>query len=200
MKKALMVLLLCIGICLRTYAQTDGSAYSIRILRNQIEKRDSVLKKDLKPRVMIDSLRSQVADYDSLTKSMETRYNDMVEVIKVYENLTNTDTLVFYHSFAQYDIPPCLKNHVELVGKITDVRIAIENVEFKIKDLKVRLEGLDVNSKSVIRKEIEGEVYNLDAKLSEIEKLDMNSLSKEQLEFFKPGLTERYNNFLIYFE
>lgn len=195
-----MVLLLCIGICLRSYAQIDGSAYSIRILRNQIEKRDSVLKNDLKPRVMIDSLRSQVADYDSLTKSMETRYNDMVEVINAYENLTKTDTLIFYHSFAQYDIPPCLKNHVELVGKITDVRIAIENVEFKIKDLKVRLEGLDVNSKSVIRKEIEGEVYNLDAKLSEIEKLDMNSLSKEQLEFFKPGLTERYNNFLIYFE
>lgn len=200
MKKILTVLLLCLVVCLRTYAQADGSAYSIRMLRNQIETRDSVLKKDLKPRVMIDSLRSQVADYDSLTTSMEIRYNDMVEVIKMYEHLTNTDTLVFYHSFAQYDIPPCLKNHVELVGKITDLRIAIEKVELKIKDLKDRLEGLDVNFKSVIRKEIEDEVNNLDAGISEIEKLDMNSLSKEQLEFFKPGLTERYNNFLIYFE
>lgn len=200
MKKILIVLLLCIGVSLRIYAQTDGSAYSIRMLRNQIETRDSVLKKDLKPRIMIDSLKSQVADYDSLTKSMEIRYNDMVEVIKAYEYLTNTDTLVFYHSFAQYDIPPCLKNHVELVAKIADLRITIEKVELKIKDLKSRLEGLDVNSQSVIRKEIEGEVNNLDVEISEIEKLDMNSLSKEQLEFFKPGLTERYNNFLIYFE
>lgn len=184
----------------RSYAQVDGSAYSINMLRNQIEVRDSVLKKNLKPRVMIDSLRSQVADYDSLTKTMEIRYNDMVEVIKAYEFLTNTDTLVFYRSFAQYDIPPCLKKHVELVEIIANLRVAIEKVELKIKDLKGRLEGLDVNSKSVIRKEIEGEVNKLDAEISEIEKLDMNSLSKEQLEFFKPGLTERYNNFLIYFE
>lgn len=184
----------------KSYAQADGSACSIRMLRNQIEMRDSVLKKNLKPRVMIDSLRSQVADYDSLTKSMEIRYKYMVEAIKAYEFLIDTDTLVFYRSFAQCDIPPCLKKHVELVSKIANLRIAIEKVELKIKDLNGRLEGLDVNSKRVIRKEIEGEVNKLDAELSEIEKQDMNSLSKEQLEFFKPGLTERYNNFLIYFE
>lgn len=200
MKKISIALLLCMSLVQRSYAQADGSAYSINMLRNQIEMRDSVLKKDLKPRIMIDSLRNQVADYDSLTKSMEIRYNDMVEVIKAYEFLTNTDTIVFYRSFAQYDIPQCLKKHIELVGKIADLRIAIEKVELKIKNLKGRLEGLDVNSKSVIRKEIEGEVNKLDAEISEIEKLDMTSLSKEQLEFFKPCLTERYNNFLIYFE
>lgn len=195
-----MALLLYVGLVQGTYAQADGSAYSIKMLRNQIEMRDSVLKTNLKSRVMIDSLRSQVADFDSLTKSMEIRYNDVVETIKVYEFLTSPDTLVFYHSFTRYDIPPCLKKHVELVGRIANLRIAIEKLELKIKDLNGRLEGLDVNSKRVIRKEIEGDVNKLDTEISELENVDMYSLSKEQFEFFKPGLTERYNNFLIFFE
>lgn len=200
MKDISIALLLCMSFVLRSYAQVEESAYSIEVLRNQIENRDSVLKMDLKPRIMIDSLRNQVADYDSLTKLMEIRYRDITKVIKAYEFLTSTDTLVFFRSFAQYDIPPCLKKHVELVRRIADLRIAIEKVELKIKDLKDRLEGLNVNSKSIIHNEIEDEVYRLDTEITGIEKLDMKSLSEEQIEFFKPGLTERYNNFLIYFE
>ena len=36
--------------------------------------------------------------------------------------------------------------------------------------------------------------------LIQIKERDLNSLSSQQQEYFKPGLTERYNNFLKFFK
>lgn len=199
MKKVIIILSFLLSATL-SFAQKDDSAYSIKKLRHQIGVRDSVLQKDMKPRVLIDSLRSQIADYDSLTKSMERRYQDIAEVVKTYELLMSPDTLVFIETFSQYDVPQCLKSHVLLIEKISQLRNDIENVEHKVQDLTNRLNGLNVNVKSVIHKEIEHDVLKLDAVITEIERMDLSTLSDKQKQFFKPGLTERYNEFLIYFE
>ena len=199
MKKSVLLLLAVLYVS-TALAQTDGSAYSIKYLRSQILNRDSVLQKIQKSRVLIDSLKSQVADYDSLTKSMEVRFESLVKVVNAYQLLTSPDTLVFHSTFKHLDVPLPLKNHIALIERIASVRTSIELVESKIDNLTSRLDGLDVNSKQVIQKEIEQDVMKLDAKITEIEKSDLSTLSEEQRVYFKPGLTERYNKFIIYFE
>lgn len=199
MKKLLLLILsvICTSVA---KAQAEGSAYSIKNLRGQIVNRDSIIREIKKPRVLIDSLKSQIADYDSLTKKMDIRYADIVELVNAYQLLTSTDTIVFHKSFKQFDIPQALKAHIDLIEKIVLVRTSIEQVENKIDNLTSRLDGLNVNFRQVIQKEIEPDIATLDAMITEIEGLNLSTLSKEQLDYFKPGLTERYNKFLNYFE
>lgn len=198
--KKLIILLLSVICTSVAKAQADGSAYSIKTLRGQIENRDSIIRDIKKPRVLIDSLKSQIADYDSLTKSMDIRYANIGEVVHAYQLLTSSDTIVFHKDFKQFDVPQALKAHIALVEKIVSVRTSIEQVERKIENLTSRLDGLNVNFKQVVQEEIEQDVMKLDALITEIKGMNLSTLSKEQLGYFKPGLTERYNKFLNYFE
>lgn len=200
MRKFYIIFLFCIAFFSKNYAQVDGPAVSIEVLKCQIEHRDSVLKTDMKLRIMVDSLKNQIIDYSLLTKSMEIRYQDIVRVVNNYELLLSTDTIVFSKTVNQKDVPQCLKLHIEIIEKIKKIRNEIEEVEYKINDVNQRLQGLVVNSKSVIRKEIEKDVRKLDELITEVEEMNLESLSNEQRIYFKPGLTERYNKFLIYFE
>ena len=69
----------------------------------------------------------------------------------------------------------------------------IDRTNEKIKDL-------PVDRNTTIRKLIEKDVLKIDSQISDLENVDLRSLSEEQKNFFKPYLTERYNNFLKYFE
>ncbi|MBP3213335.1 MAG: hypothetical protein J6M19_00625 [Bacteroidaceae bacterium] len=200
MKTILITLLLCANCTFCMVAQTDDFVYSIKILHEQIEHRDSVLKENLKPRNMIDTMRCQIEDYDALTKSIEKKYDDLVKEVQVYQMLTSLDTIIFYQSFAQYDIPPCLRAHIQLVEKIGMARSAIEHVEKDIDELEHRLGNLDIDKKGIIRKKIEKDVQDIYAMLTDIERMNLESLSDEQKSFIRPGLTGRYNKFSIYFE
>jgi len=193
------VLSFCMAISLVCYAQIENSEFVIEKLRNQIEMRDSVLTRIKKNNVKIDSLNSQIADFNSLVETMEMRYADIKQTNDEYELLTSPDTLVFYASFDSYDVPQCLKTHIEIVTRIGELRLLIDNVEKKIIILNQQLQNLgDGELKHVIREGTRKDVDIIDLKIREIKKMDLNSLSKEQYEFFKPGLTERYNSFLVY--
>ena len=54
--------------------------------------------------------------------------------------------------------------------------------------------------KQSIRVAIEEDMNNVTYLLDEIIERDLSSLSPQQYQYFKPGLTERYNKFIKFFE
>ena len=99
--------------------------------------------------------------------------------------------------------------HIQLLQKISELRVEIARAEEKVCETTEKLSGIQLDEdtqkdayakKKAIRNKIEDNMYKLDNLFTEIDTLNMSSLSDKQKAFYRPGLTERFNNLLIYFE
>ncbi|WP_075556670.1 hypothetical protein [Parabacteroides timonensis] len=208
MRKNILIFLILLNVA-NLYAQSKSDDTLIKCVVNRIAFRDSLIRDIKKKDVLIDTLSAQVGDYNMLTtqltnelsklKNTKTSLKCEIDRIRL---LLSPDTIVFFEPLISVDsIPLCLKQHIGVIKGITELRIKIESVEKKVEDIATRLSILNnTDSQSIIRDEIEKDVYELDKMITEIEAMDMSSLSENQKAFFRPILTERYNKFLIYFE
>lgn len=195
MRKFITTILFVIGISAK--AQSDNVVSKINILQERIENRQVQIDNKYNK----DSLYKQVADYKDLTELLNKRVDSAEKKLNDIQLLISSDTIVFYTNFNPSGLPLCLKPHIALIERISHLRVSIEQVEHKINSLSVNLHGLDnEEAKQLIRKAIEKDIETLNKDITEIKEMDLSSLSTKQYEFFKPGLTERYNNFSIYFE
>lgn len=189
-------------------AQTTSESCDITNIFSRIGNRDTIVRDIKKKDVLIDTLYAQVNDYKevvSILKQNISDYDKENQTISHYLDIKNllisSDTIVFSKEFSDIvEIPFCLKQHAQIIKKIIQVKLKIEQVEYQIADISKRLQGLNIDSKEAIRKSIEKEVFELDAMIGELVEMDLSTLSNVQKEYFRPRLTNRYNKFQIYFE
>lgn len=196
-----------ITLCNTAWGQQHSVVDSIKV---QIVKRDSLITSNtLKKDVLIDSLNAQICDYKRLMDvyeesiSEKNANNDGLQAEN--KRLTSwlaSDTSVFVNPSENDDnAPVCLRKHFSLIQKIGELADKIQCLEDKIADVQNNSPyATDEEKKIIIKRVIEADLNIIDKLFNDVADLDMNTLSEEQKKFYDPGLTERYNKFLIYFE
>ena len=147
---------------------------------------------------------------DTLSMHIITTKDSLLQKYAPYEGvlfLLSSDTAIFVQDYSDsIQIPKSLEYHFQTIKMIISARKQIESIEQTIENIAVNYMQEALRSKpentlySRIAQEIEGDMDNVTDLLIQIKERDLNSLSSQQQEYFKPGLTERYNNFLIFFE
>lgn len=180
---------------------------NIENIKIKVAQRDSlIVSKTLKKEALIDSLEKQVKDYrllinayDELISEKNASYDSLKTENDGYKNIMVSDTSIFVNIPEINDLPVCLMTHGLLIKRIGELSIKIKNIEDKIVDIQNSRYTTE-SKKIIIKQELESDLDVLSAIFNEIEYMDMNTLSEEQKKFYRPGLTERYNKFLSYFE
>ena len=200
-------LILLIILLLSTLVAMGQSHYDSDIsqIRLRMELRDSIYDELRTPKVKIDTLISQLDDanlcfslYEKENECLSDSLAFVNSELELFQLLTTSDTTIFHVSLSQASIPTCLESHFSVINKIVELRAHIENIEIRVNELKRTITRANVNE--VIAAEIADDIQNAYSLIDEIKDSDLSSLSEEQKQYFKPGLTERYNNFSIYFE
>lgn len=200
MKKYVFYILLLLGhvsLCAQNILEKQ-------ILQERIEHRDTIMDKIKKGQT--DSLKLQVSDYSQLTELMakETAFlsaenENLRNELHKYLVLTSSDTLIFSQDFkAINDIPKCLQERVSIVNAIIELRTRIVAVESTAQELELILGNSSV-AYAAIREKIEKDLNTIQSLILKIKEMNLLLLSDEQQKYFRPGLTDRYNNFKKYF-
>lgn len=207
MKRFIILTIAAVTLCNTAWGQCHIVADSIKV---QIAKRDSLITSNtLKKDVLIDSLNAQICDYKRLMDvyeesiSEKNANNDGLQAEN--RRLTSwlaSDTSVFVNpSEIDDNVPVCLRKHISLIQKIGELADKIKSLEDKIADVQNNSPyATDEEKKIMIKRVIEADLNIIDKLFNEVADLDLSTLSEEQKKFYDPGLTERYNKFLIYFE
>lgn len=190
------------------YAENDREQQ----LRNKIAYIDSTIV-TISPKQQTDTLLTLVEHYrmlDTLSMHIITTKDSLLQKYAPYEGvlfLLSSDTAIFVQDYSDsIQIPKSLEYHFQTIKMIISARKQIESIEQNIENIAANYMQEALRSKpentlySRIAQEIEGDMDNVTDLLIQIKERDLNSLSSQQQEYFKPGLTERYNNFLIFFE
>lgn len=207
MNRLIVLTIAAITLCNTAWGQRHIVADSIKV---QIAKRDSLITSNtLKKDVLIDSLNAQICDYKRLMDvyeesiSEKNANNDGLQAEnKRLTSWLSSDTNVFVNPPEIDDnTPVCLRKHISLIQKIGELADKIKCLEDKIADVQNNSPyATDEEKKIMIKRVIEADLNIIDKLFNDIADMDMNTLSEEQKKFYDPGLTERYNKFLIYFE
>lgn len=207
MNRLIVLTIAAITLCNTVWGQRHIVADSIKV---QIAKRDSLITSNtLKKDVLIDSLNAQIYDYKRLMDvyeesiSEKNANNDGLQAEnKRLTSWLSSDTSVFVNPYEIDDnVPVCLRKHISLIQKIGELADKIKSLEDKIADVQNNSPyATDEEKKIMIKRVIEADLNIIDKLFNEVADLDLGTLSEEQKKFYDPGLTERYNKFLIYFE
>lgn len=209
MKKYFITILL--AIFFASYISADNREQS---LRKKIERVNSAYPSLKKTKKKLENRLEVVRYYQELdsllTKSISLK-NQQLKDCKPYKSiefLLSEDSEVFDRDYPQdnLSIPNPLKYHYETIKMISDLKKRIVATEQTVVELsdnygkEVLKSGQVIDIKSAIAEKIEKDMVYMDELISKIKKRDLSSLSKQQSQYFKPGLTDRYNNFLKFFE
>lgn len=208
MKKWFIIMICCSLQIIQMYAENDREQQ----LRNKIAYIDSTIV-TISPKQQTDTLLTLVEHYrmlDTLSMHIITTKDSLLQKYAPYEGvlfLLSSDTAIFVQDYSDsIQIPKSLEYHFQTIKMIISARKQIESIEQNIENIAANYMQEALRSKpentlySRIAQEIEGDMDNVTDLLIQIKERDLNSLSSQQQEYFKPGLTERYNNFLIFFE
>lgn len=201
MKKNILLILMSFGL-VHLYAQNVSQK---EILQARIQNRDTLMNK-VNKKELPDSLKKQVADYRLLTDILMSEFDgyasenqNLKNELHKYLILTSSDTLIFHQDFSTIsNIPACLQERVEIARSIIELRERLETAESIAQELEQKLGNSPV-AYAAIREKIEKDLDEIQALIHKIKDMNLSSLSGEQQNYFRPGLTDRYNNFKKYF-
>ena len=197
-----VLLIVMMGSFVSSYAQELSKK---QILLQTIVHRDSIMDQ-LTKKELPDSLKKQIADYRSLTEilvseteSYATENQNLKNELHKYLILTSSDTIIFHQDFSTInDIPICLQERTDIVRFIIELRGKIAAAESIAQELEQKLGNSPV-AYAAIREKIEKDLDEIQALIHKIKEMNLSSLSYEQQNYFRPGLTDRYNNFIKYY-
>ncbi len=208
MKKWFIIMICCSLQIIQLYAENDREQQ----LRNKIAYIDSTIV-TISPKQQTDTLLTLVEHYrmlDTLSMHIITTKDSLLQKYAPYEGvlfLLSSDTAIFVQDYSDsIQIPKSLEYHFQTIKMIISARKQIESIEQNIKNIaanyvqEVLTSNPEITLNSRIAQEIEGDMDSIQDLLIQIKERDLNSLSSQQQEYFKPGLTERYNNFLKFFK
>lgn len=197
------LLIICTFLCLTINVTAQN--VPIDTIRCRISQRDSVLSEKISNQTRADMLMEQVNDLkalsQTLTDSCEVLMKDNAAFrseLETYRILSSPDTTIFYTPLSNMAVPKCLETHIALITRISELNKALKEVYIRIDTLNQTLTGDKIDK--IIASQIEDDIYALNNEFSLIFEMDLSTLSPEQQAFLKPGLTEKFNNLLTYFE
>ena len=201
MKKCILLIFIFLGVS-HVYAQDVSQK---RILQERIQNRDTLMNR-INKKVLVDSLKEQIADYRLLTgilmseaESYSRENQNLKDELNNFFILTSSDTLIFHQNFnAINNIPVCLQERTDIVCSIIELRGKITAAESVAQELEQKLGNSPV-AYAAIREKIEKDLDEIQILIHKIKEMNISSLSDEQRKYFRPGLTDRYNNFKKYF-
>lgn len=201
MKINVLFILIFLGFS-HVYAQ---ELFQKRILQGRIQNRDTLMN-NVNKKELPDSLKKQIADYRLLTEilmSETERYASENQCLKdeldKYLILTSSDTLIFHQDFNTIsNIPVCLQERTDIICSIIELRGKIVAAESIAQELEQTLGNSPV-AYAAIREKIEKDLDEIQTLIHKIKDMNLSFLSDEQQNYFRPGLTDRYNNFKKYF-
>lgn len=210
MNKKCLFLVMAIGVSLSCAASKKEIQIRERIL--QLDSIQSTISSNQK-QARIDTLLSLIDSYrelDTLLTTSITEKDSLLKECSLYTDiqfLLSIDTTVFRQNYSNdIQVPKSLEYHFQTIQMITNARNRIEIIEQKIVNItenyaqEMLKSGQVVDLKAKISSEIEGDMDEVTKLLREITNRNLSSLSPEQHSYFKPGLTDRYNNFIKFFE
>ena len=167
---------------------------SVYITTPSKQQKDSLLALVHSYRVL-DTLLTQKVEQQTTELNKYAIYVD-------YLFLLSEDTTIFSKAYTDdFKVPLSLSYHFETIKMIIDARLKIEKIEQAVIKIKEALKSVEVKElHNIIASQIEEDMSELDEILQKIENRDLSTLSKSQYKYFKPNLTERYNNFIKFFE
>lgn len=208
MKKWFIIVICCSLQIIQLYAENDREQQ----LRNKIAYIDSTFV-TISPKQQADTLLTLVEYYrmlDTLSMHTITTQDSLLQKYAPYDEvlfLLSSDTAIFVQDYSDsIQIPKSLEYHFQTIKMIISARKQIESIEQTIKNIadnhaqEVLLSTSKINIYSKIAEEIESDMDIVTELLMQIIERDLSSLSLQQQQYFKPGLTERRNNFLKFFE
>lgn len=208
MKKWFIIMICCSLQIIQLYAENDREQQ----LRNKIAYIDSTIV-TISPKQQTDTLLTLVEHYrmlDTLSMHIITTQDSLLQKYAPYEGvlfLLSSDTAIFVQDYSDsIQIPKSLEYHFQTIKMIISARKQIESIEQNIKNIaanyvqEVLTSNPEITLNSRIAQEIEGDMDSVQDLLIQIKERDLNSLSPQQYQYFKPGLTERYNKFIKFFE
>lgn len=177
----------------------------MELIQNRIIGRESIMEK-VNKRALADSLKKQVDDYRHLAdilkaevKKYSSENQKMKSDLYKYQILTSVDTLVFHQDFKMIgDIPSYFRERVDIIISIIGLRKKIVATESIAQELEQML-GNGPEAYAAIRVRIQNDLDDIQVHIRKIKGMNLSSLSEVQQNYFRPGLTERYNNFKKYF-
>lgn len=187
----------------------------IKVVRERILQLDSIQStiSSIHKQVRIDTLLSLIDSYrelDTLLTTSITEKDSLLKECSLYTDiqfLLSSDTTVFRQNYSNnIQVPKSLEYHFQTIQMIANARYRIEIIEQKIVNItenyaqEMLKSGQVIDLKSKIGSDIEGDMDEVTKLLQEITSRNLSSLSPEQHSYFKPGLTDRYNNFIKFFE
>lgn len=201
MKINVLFILIFLGFS-HVYAQ---ELFQKRILQGRIQNRDTLMN-NVNKKELPDSLKKQIADYRLLTEilmSETERYASENQCLKdeldKYLILTSSDTLIFHQDFNTIsNIPVCLQERTDIICSIIELRGKIVAAESIAQELEQTLGNSPV-AYAAIREKIEKDLDEIQTLIHKIKDMNLSFLSDEQQNYFRPRLTDRYNNFKKYF-
>ena len=201
MKKCILLIFIVLGV-----SNVNAQDVSQKgILQERILNRDTLMNR-VNKKVLVDSLNEQIADYRLLTgilmseaESYSKENQNLKDELNKYFILTSSDTLIFHQNFnAISNIPICLQERIDIVCSIIDLQKQIVAVENIAQELERKL-GNSHTAYAAIREKIEKDLDAIQSLIHKIKDMNLSTLSDEQQKYFRPGLTDRYNNFKKYF-
>lgn len=140
------------------------------------------------------------ATEETTSSSYNEEIDSLYDALTYYETLLTEDTTVFEELIDLDEVPLCLRGHYRSIEKIVQVKENLETLEDTIAKLTSSADE-EKNNTEYIHDIILDKMLELNDLITEIKKRDLSTLSKVQLEYFKPGLTDRFNQILAtYFE
>ncbi|MBO5627477.1 MAG: hypothetical protein J5965_00170 [Aeriscardovia sp.] len=208
MKKWKFIICCCVIQAIHLYASDN-----ITVVRERIAQLDSIYPTLTSKQHPLDTLLTLIGNYRELDTLLTNSIAEKDSLLNEYSPYTNilfllsNDTMVFRNDYSDdIQVPQSLEYHFQSIKMITLARKRIETIENKIVNItenyaqEMLKSGQVIDIKSKISSEIEGDMDVVTELLEQIRSRELSSLSKEQYQYFKPGLTERYNNFIKFFE
>lgn len=214
MNRLIVLTITVITLCNTVWAQQHSVVDSIKVqiaeqnTKIDLLNRSKRLKKS--QRIELQKIQaSQISNYKRLSDMHEeliSKKDAKIDAISGWnlrlQRLLTSGTSVFSNPpEIDNNVPVCLRKHISLIQKIGNLADKIKSLEDKISNIENNTpHATDVEKKMIIKRVVENDLKDVDKLFNEVADLDMSTLSEAQQKFYDPGLTERYNKFLIYFE
>ena len=173
----------------------DSNSKPIKRQKDQLigSLQDKTQRLNAKVGVMADSISGLNAKLQAISDENK----KMEEKLQILSD----DLDIFRHApYALDCIPPSLHEHFNCINKVIEVENKITAVENTISKIKSVGSANTDATKDYIRNSIQNDVNSIADTLMSLIDTGMPTFSPAQQQYVKPGLTERYNRFSIYFK
>ncbi len=170
-------------------------------LRESILRRSESINQIKKERILIDSLRSQIDDLNSLLTLLENRAITQVnpDTIWPLPLLSNDSTIFTMENIKGRGVPPALQDLYDLICTICDIKSDLGTTFIKRDKALDMARDVDEDRREWISKYLKSDIININTKLNDVRAANPRSLLSEERIQYLNNLASQFNTLEPYF-